>query len=366
MPLFLGHVRMRVTTRNLFEFVFVTTGALSETLSGRIPLNATLTPFLFKLRAHIYLQLAAEPCKIYTGKYKNALHYEQKAEVEDYLHASGLPHVSLHLGAFLENYWTFNWRPAKDPHGLRRHSPILQLIRRSALHMDRALKNYRDASKGILGRVYTVLSDITAYGKLGEMTGQGAVHLLFDHPRGDRAVDEMSQAHAEHNMYADTPVPDPEFVALGVKFGTIEEFLEREEEAVVPLRTQTIIVRWVEVEHEPIVTPGSAQRPYIAPPLLRSPLRREQQRQHIISAMTSNIVTITFKDGFNDDINVETQGYYCPRPVVMAPTIVSITPAIADTIELIARPIALTTEPWADSVKTRSRNSQWGRTNHYG
>jgi hypothetical protein len=36
-------------------------------------------------------------------------------------------------------------------------------------------------------------------------------------------------SHAEYSgLYTDTPVPNPELVALGVKFGTIEEFVEEE------------------------------------------------------------------------------------------------------------------------------------------
>jgi hypothetical protein len=36
-------------------------------------------------------------------------------------------------------------------------------------------------------------------------------------------------AHAEYSgLYGTTPVPNPELVALGVKFGTVEEFMETE------------------------------------------------------------------------------------------------------------------------------------------
>jgi hypothetical protein len=36
-------------------------------------------------------------------------------------------------------------------------------------------------------------------------------------------------AHAEYSgLYGATPVPNPELVALGVKFGTVEEFMETE------------------------------------------------------------------------------------------------------------------------------------------
>jgi len=34
-------------------------------------------------------------------------------------------------------------------------------------------------------------------------------------------------AHSEYNgLYTETPVPNPDLVALGAKFGTMEEFME--------------------------------------------------------------------------------------------------------------------------------------------
>jgi hypothetical protein len=33
---------------------------------------------------------------------------------------------------------------------------------------------------------------------------------------------------AKIGMYNDTPIPNPDLVALGVKFGTVEEFIQKE------------------------------------------------------------------------------------------------------------------------------------------
>ncbi|KAJ7460312.1 hypothetical protein FB451DRAFT_1181984 [Mycena latifolia] len=44
--------------------------------------------------------------KLSGGKYKNVLHYDEKAEVQEYLAASGLNHASLLLPTFLEIFWT--------------------------------------------------------------------------------------------------------------------------------------------------------------------------------------------------------------------------------------------------------------------
>ncbi|KAJ7663309.1 hypothetical protein DFH06DRAFT_1471284 [Mycena polygramma] len=173
------------------------------------------------------------------GKYKNALHYEQKAEVEEYLRASGLPHASLHLGSFLENYWAHGVLQ-KTPTGFSIAVPYFQpstttnftWVEHDVSAVTLALlKNYADASKGISGKVYTVLTERVAYETLAGMTGKvlGAeVCFTTAPPTGLLALDEMFQSHAEHNIYEDTTIPNPELVELGVKFGTIHEFLERE------------------------------------------------------------------------------------------------------------------------------------------
>ncbi|KAJ7222377.1 hypothetical protein GGX14DRAFT_353080, partial [Mycena pura] len=94
------------------------------------------------------------------------------------------------------------------------------------------LKNYTDPSKSISGKSYPVVNACMSYAELAARTGKAlGVKVTFTSapPTGMAPVDEMYAAHAEYSgLYTATPVPNPDLVALGVKFGTIEEFLETE------------------------------------------------------------------------------------------------------------------------------------------
>ncbi|KAJ7659267.1 hypothetical protein DFH06DRAFT_989949 [Mycena polygramma] len=176
--------------------------------------------------------------KLSGGKYANAVQYEGKAVVQEYLKSSGLPHASLLLSAFLENFWTQPWLK-KTEAGLNMGIPIYQPNDREAfVWVSRdvpaaalaLLKNYTDPSKGINGKVFPL---VTATLPVGELAAKAAKVLGADvsfttlPPTGMVFVDEM--AHVEFGgLYADTPVPNPDLVALGAKFSTVEEFLELE------------------------------------------------------------------------------------------------------------------------------------------
>ncbi|KAJ7769126.1 hypothetical protein DFH07DRAFT_880539 [Mycena maculata] len=178
--------------------------------------------------------------RISGGKYKNVLHYDQKEVVEEYLKSSGLANASLHLGGFLENLWT---RPLlkKTPTGFN-----FAVINYTATDVEAftwverdvsaavlaLLKNYTDPSKNISGKSYPVVNANIPYSELATMTGKTLgteVTFTTAPPMGMAPIDEMFSAHAEYSgLYTATPVPNPDLVALGVKFGTIEEFLETE------------------------------------------------------------------------------------------------------------------------------------------
>ncbi|KAJ6562546.1 hypothetical protein B0H19DRAFT_1069156 [Mycena capillaripes] len=178
--------------------------------------------------------------KLSGGKYKNVIHYEQKAMVEDYLRASGLANASLHLGGFLENYWKFGLLNKTDtgfdvavPHFSTTDRQAFTWVERDVPTAALALlKNYTDPSKAISGKVYPIVNANITYAELAALTGKAlGVQVTFTTapPMGMPPVDEMYQAHAEYSgLYTATPVPNPDLVALGVKFGTIQEFLETE------------------------------------------------------------------------------------------------------------------------------------------
>ncbi|KAJ7618816.1 hypothetical protein DFH06DRAFT_1011921 [Mycena polygramma] len=177
--------------------------------------------------------------KISGGQYKNALHFEQKAAVEDYLRASGLKNTSLHLSGFLENFWTVG-QLKKSENGLEIPMPFftgkdhacLTWVEHDVPAVVLALlKNYTDASKGISGNIYPIITTSIPYADLAALIENTlGVKTTFTTapPTGVPAYDEMFKHHAEHGMYPDTPVPNPDLVALGVKFGTIQEFVEKE------------------------------------------------------------------------------------------------------------------------------------------
>jgi len=56
------------------------------------------------------------------------------------------------------------------------------------------------------------------------------VEVTFTSPAtsGMAEVDEMYEYQSSIGLYKDTPVPNPDLVALGVKFGTFGEFVESE------------------------------------------------------------------------------------------------------------------------------------------
>ncbi|KAJ7635531.1 hypothetical protein DFH06DRAFT_1436075, partial [Mycena polygramma] len=178
--------------------------------------------------------------KISGGKYKNVIHYEQKAVVEEYLRASGLNNASIHLGGFLENFWKFGSLKKTDT-GFTISPPLFSATDRQAFTwVEREvpaavlalLKNYTDPSKAISGKVYPIVNANMSYSELAALTGKAlGVEVTFTTgpPTGMLPYDEMFQSHAEYSgLYTATPVPNPELVALGVKFGTIEEFLEQD------------------------------------------------------------------------------------------------------------------------------------------
>ncbi|KAJ7160258.1 hypothetical protein C8R46DRAFT_1107529 [Mycena filopes] len=177
--------------------------------------------------------------KISGGKYKNVLHYEQKAMVEERLRASGLSNASIHVGAFLENYWKYGLLK-KTATGFDMAVNYPATAREAFTWIERdlpavvlaLLKNYTDPSKTISGKTYPIVNANISYTELAAMTGKAlGVEVTFKTAAttGMASIDEMFSAHAEYSgLYTATPVPNSDLVALGVQLGTIEEFLETE------------------------------------------------------------------------------------------------------------------------------------------
>ncbi|KAJ7160137.1 hypothetical protein C8R46DRAFT_1223634 [Mycena filopes] len=176
--------------------------------------------------------------KLSGGKYRIAV-TDQKAKVEDYLKASGLPHASLLPGTFLENFWK---------HGLLQQSasgtgfdisiPILSATdvngftwvgRDVPAAVLALLKNYQDVSKNILGQSCQVVNEEMTYPEVAALAAKAlGVEVTFTSaPRTGVALrDDMAKCLVEFKGFY--TARDPALVALGVEFSTVEEFMEVE------------------------------------------------------------------------------------------------------------------------------------------
>ncbi|KAJ7164229.1 hypothetical protein C8R46DRAFT_1099019 [Mycena filopes] len=140
------------------------------------------------------------------GKYQNCTHYDDKAAVQEYLKTSGLPHASLLLPAFLENFWSYDILKKTDkgytfalplaPHAKLQCSWIGRDVPAAAALA--LLNSYTDASKGVDSKAHPVVNGKITYAELAA---------------------KMSA------------VPQSELVALGMKFSTVDEFVEVEVKA---------------------------------------------------------------------------------------------------------------------------------------
>ncbi|KAJ7131947.1 hypothetical protein C8R46DRAFT_1140748 [Mycena filopes] len=178
---------------------------------------------------------------ITNGKYQNCTHYDDKAAVQEYLKSSGLPHASLLLPAFLENFWSYDILKKTDkgytfalplaPHAKLQCSWIGRDVPAAALAL---LNSYTDASKGVNGKAYPVVNGKITYAELAaKMSAVLGVEVTYTEapPMGIKEMDEMWAFVAEYEGYYSTPIPNPELVALGMKFSTVDEFVEVEVKA---------------------------------------------------------------------------------------------------------------------------------------
>ncbi|KAK7048076.1 NmrA domain-containing protein, partial [Favolaschia claudopus] len=176
--------------------------------------------------------------KLSYGKYKRVIGYEEKEVVRKYLESSGMSHASVMVAGFLENLYTRPFMKATEG-GYHIALPILKptdlesftwISRDLPAAVLGLLKNYSDPTKQINGKSYPVVTTTLQCAKLAELAGKavGANVTFTTLPAtGIPPMDEMLQAQAEYNgLYAATPVPNPELLALGVKFSTVEEFME--------------------------------------------------------------------------------------------------------------------------------------------
>ncbi|KAJ7041779.1 hypothetical protein C8F04DRAFT_1078683 [Mycena alexandri] len=181
--------------------------------------------------------------RITGGKLQNCTHFDDKEIVQEYLQSSGLAHASLMLPAFLENLWSYDILK-KTPTGYTFSLPLSPSKKHQFAWIGRdvpaaalaLLKNYTDAAKfeEINGKAYAVVNAKMSNAELAEKMGRVlGVEVTYTQspPMGIAEMDEMWEFVNEYEGYYATPIPNPDLLALGMKFSTVDEFVEVEVKA---------------------------------------------------------------------------------------------------------------------------------------
>ncbi|KAJ6493353.1 NAD(P)-binding protein [Mycena sanguinolenta] len=173
------------------------------------------------------------------GLYKHVYHCDNKAVILDYLKASGVPYAVLYTGWFIENLWSFGSLQKTDagyiipipkfaPEDRQAATWVAHDLGPAALGL---LKHYTDSSKKVLGSSYPVISFKFTYPELAAAIAaviKKQVTFVPVETAGMAELDEMFLFQAKTELYHDTPFPNPDLTALGVKFPTLEEFIQKE------------------------------------------------------------------------------------------------------------------------------------------
>ncbi|KAJ6564059.1 NAD(P)-binding protein [Mycena capillaripes] len=173
------------------------------------------------------------------GLYKHVYHVDNKAVIEEYLKASGVPYAVLLTGWFLENLWKIGSLqqtstgytipiPKYGSNATQTATWAGHDIGPAAVAL---LTHYPDPSKGVLGKSCPLISARFTYPEFAAAIAAAIKkEVTFTSPEtdGTEELDEMFLFQAKNGVYNDTPDPNPDLVALGVKTGTMEEFIQKE------------------------------------------------------------------------------------------------------------------------------------------
>ncbi|KAJ7453060.1 hypothetical protein B0H11DRAFT_1927210 [Mycena galericulata] len=143
------------------------------------------------------------------GLYIHVHRLDNKAQIAEYVAASGVPHVVILTAWFAESFSRTTSGASSSP------------------------------SPEVLGKTYPVVTMSFTYPKLAMAIAKAIgkeVTFTSVESAGLVDLDEMFSFQAKIGMYTTTPIPNPALVALGVQFGTMEEFIGGE---VVPRRTHS-------------------------------------------------------------------------------------------------------------------------------
>lgn len=177
--------------------------------------------------------------RVSNGKYANVYHFDNKANVDDYLRESGVPHSILYTGWFSENLWKYNiLAPVPDSDRLEvtvarydAQSPqyftwVERDLGQCALAL---LKHYKDPESEVLSRTFYAVSAKLNYTQFASILQQALgkpVSFVSSQTTGMQEMDDMYAFQSEFGLYPDTAIPDPQLINLGVKFHTMEGFIQ--------------------------------------------------------------------------------------------------------------------------------------------
>ncbi|KAJ7605955.1 hypothetical protein DFH06DRAFT_1384592 [Mycena polygramma] len=150
------------------------------------------------------------------GLYKQVYHYDNKTAVDEYLKASGVPYAVLQTGWFAENLWKLG-SLAKADAGY-------------TISVPKYGPNDQQSATWVVGKTFPVVSLRFTYTEFAAAIAKGIkkdVKFVSVETAGLAEIDEMFAFQAT-GVFQDTPFPNPELVALGVKFGSLDEFVKTE------------------------------------------------------------------------------------------------------------------------------------------
>jgi len=173
------------------------------------------------------------------GLYTHVHHVDNKAVIEEYLKSSGVPYAVLLTGWYAENLWKIGSLQKTDTGFIipipkygkedkQSATWVAHDLGRAAVAL---LSNYTNPAKGVLGKSYPVISMTFTYPQLAAAIAKAIGKEVTFTPvetSGLIDLDEMFLFQAKIGMYTSTPVPNPDLVALGVQFGSMDEFIKTE------------------------------------------------------------------------------------------------------------------------------------------
>ncbi|KAF7985834.1 hypothetical protein HWV62_510 [Athelia sp. TMB] len=180
--------------------------------------------------------------KLSGGKYPGIHHFDNKAVVEDYLRASGMPNATVQTGWFAENVINYPFVFGKGEgeayeikiplFGPTKTIALLWVEHELGQSVLALLKHYQDRADEVLNKTFYVANtQITLLLLSGADLGPSAaigkpVKVVSPPTTGVKELDIMNAYASDIGLYRDVVLPDPRLVALGVKFATIQDFAQ--------------------------------------------------------------------------------------------------------------------------------------------